>query len=157
MTLKRAIIAYGTETGNAELAAVEVEAALADRFESEFISLTELELDHLDAETLLVVCCSTYCDGEYSEGADVFADALEDEKPDLSAITYAIFGLGDTTYETYNFASINLRNLLDSLGATRIGEHGMHDASGAEFVDTAAQHWVATLIPALEELEANAA
>lgn len=151
-TPTRAIIAYGTETGNAELAAVEVEAALSPFLDSEFVSLTELELDQLTDDTLLVVCCSTYGDGEYSDGADVFAETLNSERPDFSGLSYAIFGLGDTTYETYNFASINLSNLLQERGATRVGEHGMHDASSADFVDSAAQEWAATLVPVVREL-----
>lgn len=147
-----AIIAYGTETGNAELAAVEIEAALSGLISSEFVSLTELELDQLREDTLLVVCCSTYGDGEYSDGADVFAEALLAVRPDFSTVHYAIFGLGDTTYETFNFASIKLSKLLQELGATRIGEHGMHDASSADYVDSAAQAWAAELTPFVREL-----
>lgn len=152
VTPNHAIIAYGTETGNAELAAVEIEAALSDLISCEFVSLTELELSQLRNDTLLVVCCSTYGDGEYSDGADVFAEALNVTRPDLSMIKYAIFGLGDTTYETFNFASLNLSKLLQSLGATRVGEHGMHDASSADYVDSAAQSWAAELTPFLREL-----
>ena len=69
-------------------------------------------------------------------------DVLEQKKPDLSNLTFAIFGLGDTGYEeTYNMGSELMMAALKSCGAKQIGERGLHDASGDEDVDDAIEVW----------------
>ena len=60
-----------------------------------------------------------------------FVDKLRATEPDLSALRFAIFGLGDTVYEeTFANGSIVLMEALIRAKATVIGERGIHDASG---------------------------
>ena len=132
-------IFYGTESGNAELAADDVAAALDG---SVVVSdLAEVQVADLNLDNLHLIICSTYGDGELPASAQPFHDALTNERPDLSGLRYAIFGLGDSGYDTYNHGSETLDSLLQELGATRLGEFGRHDASGADSPGDAAAAW----------------
>src|SRR5262249_14449991 len=77
-----------------------------------------------------LICDSTYGQGDVPDNAQkLFAD-LEATKPDLSSLAYGVIALGDRTYaQTFCFGGKRFDALLQSLGARRIGEVMIHDAS----------------------------
>lgn len=124
---------YGTETGNAEMLCEDIADHLDGSHDVETTNLEDQAPDALTPDRFYIVVCSTYGEGELPQSAIPFADALKAEKPDLSGLRFAVFGLGDTTYdETYNNGSVVLMEALVDAGAKVVGPRGLHDASGLE-------------------------
>ena len=89
-----------------------------------------------------MVVCSTYGEGELPTGAEPFAEALDDEKPDLTGLRFAVFGLGDSVYdETFNRGGEIMAEKLTELGASQVGEHGRHDMSSKVPAKVQAKEW----------------
>ncbi|MGM1029360.1 MAG: cytochrome P450 [Actinomycetota bacterium] len=135
-------VLYGTESGGAELVADELRRALADRAEVDMRDLADVAPADLDASRLHLVVCSTYGDGEVPKAARAFHRSLVEERPDLAAIRYAVFGMGDRSYtKTYSRGSELIDEAMAACGAARVGEYGRHDAGGPVPATEAAREW----------------
>ncbi|MEC4768986.1 cytochrome P450 [Halomonas sp. CUBES01] len=135
-------ILFGTESGNAELVAEELEYSLDGRCAVSVADLADTDPPSLDPERFYLIVCSTYGDGEVPSGARGFYEALRDDAPDLAGIRFASLGLGDSSYaKTYSRGSERLTEALIACGATQIGEYGRHDASGALAASDVALDW----------------
>ena len=142
MQLKITIL-VGTMTGTAQLCAQEMELALDDG-ETEVRTLL---MDGLDGSVfardgVFLICTSTYGQGDVPDNARALYEDLKAKRPDLSRVRYGVFGLGDRTYaETFNFGGKRFDELLAELGAQRIGERHMHDASSGVLPEETALEW----------------
>jgi len=136
-------ILVGTMTGTAQLCAQEMELALDDG-ETE---VTTLMMDGLDSSvfsgnSVFLICTSTYGQGDVPDNAKALYEHLQSARPDLSRVRYGVFGLGDRTYaETFNFGGKRFDEILTELGARRIGERHMHDASSGILPEETALEW----------------
>jgi MioC protein len=140
-------ILVGTMTGTAQLCAQEMELALDDGD----TRVATLMMDGLDAsvferqdtrEGAFLICTSTYGQGDVPDNARALYEDLKAKRPDLSHVRYGVFGLGDRTYaETFNFGGKRFDELLSELGAQRIGERHMHDASSGVLPEETALEW----------------
>jgi MioC protein len=136
-------ILVGTMTGTAQLCAQEMELALDD----DDVKVQTLLMDTLDStvfsrEGVFLVCTSTYGQGDVPDNARALYEDLKAKRPDLSRVRYGVFGLGDRTYaETFNFGGKKFDELLSELGAQRIGERHMHDASSGILPEETALEW----------------
>jgi len=136
-------ILVGTMTGTAQLCAQEMELALDDGE----TRVATLMMDGLDStvfsrEGVFLVCTSTYGQGDVPDNARALYEDLKAKRPDLSHVRYGVFGLGDRTYaETFNFGGKRFDELLTELGARRIGERHMHDASSGVLPEETALEW----------------
>lgn len=137
--MNTATILFGTETGNAEMVADEISTALGGfDFEGEVHSMEDYPVESLRGQQTVILITSTYGEGDLPDTAIPFFDALKNVKPDLSSTRFAAFGLGDSSYDTYNNGIATLVAAVIDLGATQIGETGRHDAgSGLDPCDTA--------------------
>ena len=136
-------ILVGTMTGTAQLCAQEMELALDDG-ETQVATLMMDELDSsvFSREGVFLVCTSTYGQGDVPDNARALYEDLKAKRPDLSQVRYGVFGLGDRTYaETFNFGGKRFDELLTELGAERIGERHMHDASSGVLPEETALEW----------------
>jgi MioC protein len=124
---------FGTESGNAELVADDVAAELERRgYVAKVHSMDDVDVTWLADAGGAIIITSTYGDGELPMTAVALHRALLRDRPDLSGLQFAAFGLGDSTYDTYNNGVEQLGDLLSELGATRVGEIGRHDAAGID-------------------------
>ena len=136
-------ILVGTMTGTAQLCAQEMELALDDG-ETEVATLM---MDGLDSgvfgrDGVFLICTSTYGQGDVPDNARALYEHLKNARPDLSRVRYGVFGLGDRTYaETFNFGGKRFDEILTELGARRIGERHMHDASSGILPEETALAW----------------
>jgi len=136
-------ILVGTMTGTAQLCAQEMELALDD----DDVKVQTILMDGLDAavfdrEGVFLVCTSTYGQGDVPDNARALYEDLKSKRPDLSRVRYGVFGLGDRTYaETFNFGGKKFDELLSQLGAERIAERHMHDASSGVLPEETALEW----------------
>jgi len=134
---------YGTETGNAELLCDDIEAEIGSDHECAIESLTDISHADLNADIFYIFVVSTYGNGDLPSGASKFFDELTEDKPDLSRVTFAIFGLGDMVFD-YTFAqgSEKLAVLLKECKAKMVGERGIHDASSIDMPEDIGIPWV---------------
>lgn len=140
------LILYGTESGNAETVADDFVDEFSGQVEISSLDMTDATLDDLTPETFYIVVCSTHGDGGLPASAVPFAELLDEEQPDLSGVRYAMFGLGDSSYETYSRGSERIDERLAALGATRVGEYGRHDAGDGSLPNEAALEWARGLL-----------
>jgi len=136
-------ILVGTMTGTAQLCAQEMELALDDG-ETEVATLMMDGLDSsvFDRDGVFLICTSTYGQGDVPDNARALYEDLKSARPDLSRVRYGVFGLGDRTYaETFNFGGKRFDEILTDLGAKRIGERHMHDASSGILPEETALEW----------------
>ena len=136
------VVLYGSELGTAELAADGVTEVLAKVGEVSAYSMADFDIADLDSATFYVLVCSTYGSGEFPTEAEPFFDALDLHRPDLGGLRFAVFGLGDSVYETtYNRAGELAAEKFSALGAIQHGEHGRHDGSEAVPAQDMARDW----------------
>jgi MioC protein len=137
-------ILVGTMTGTAQLVAQEVELRLDD---GETRVRTVL-MDGLDAKVfapggLFLICTSTYGQGDVPDNARALHESLQALRPDLGNVRYGVIALGDRTYaETFCFGGKRFDKLLAELGARRIGEPMLHDASAGTMPEEVAAEWI---------------
>jgi len=146
MAIKVTIL-VGTMTGTAQLCAQEMELALDDGE----TTVETILMEKADASIFLgerarsgvfLVCTSTYGQGDVPDNARALYEQLKKERPSLSQVRYGVFGLGDRTYaETFNFGGKRFDEILAELGAERIGERHMHDASSGILPEETALEW----------------
>lgn len=147
---------YGTESGNAEMVGDEIVGTLAGAgIDARLSELPDLTAEVVADARLAVVITSTYGEGGLPATTEPFYETLAAQRPDLSGLRFAAFGLGDSSYENYNNAIRTVASLLTELGATQIGTTGKHDATTGLDPVQAAQDWanneaLPILIPAAE-------
>jgi len=136
-------ILVGTMTGTAQLCAQEMELALDDgETQVETLLMDSLDSTVFAREGVFLVCTSTYGQGDVPDNARAFYEDLQKKRPDLSKVRYGVFGLGDRTYaETFNYGGKRFDDILGQLGAERIGERHMHDASSGILPEETALEW----------------
>jgi len=153
------IILVGTMTGTADLVAEEVR----DRLEEEGHAVEIVPMDGLDAAVfarpgIFLICSSTYGQGDVPDNAQGLFAALERDRPDLSSRRFGVIALGDRTYTaTFCHGGKRFDELLRSLGATRIGEVLIHDASAGTIPEEVAVEWAAAWIAQFPDARDEAA
>ncbi len=96
------VVAYGTDMGNAEDAAMSfAEATTAAGIPAEAVELNQVELDHLSATTHFIAVTSTFGDGEFPDTATLFWEAISASTERLEHMSFAVLALGDTSYELF--------------------------------------------------------
>ncbi|MGV0680496.1 flavodoxin domain-containing protein [Mycolicibacterium fortuitum] len=137
-------VLFGTESGNSEMVAEDICKSLEQTgIQSECLGMEDYHVGRLLEERTVVIITSTYGEGDLPETAEPFFNALTSSKPDLSAVQFAAFGLGDSSYDTYNRGIRKLTAAFADLGATQLGETGFHDADSGLDPTQVALEWLA--------------
>ena len=148
-------ILVGTMTGTAQLCAQEMELALGDDdTEVETVLMDGLDASVFSGNSVFLICTSTYGQGDVPDNARALYEQLKSARPNLSHVRYGVFGLGDRTYaETFNFGGKRFDELLGELGAERIGERHMHDASSGILPEETALEWCQAWLAKVKETQ----
>ncbi len=135
----RLTILYASQTGNARGVAERLADGAAERgLQARLVSAEDYRPRELLKEQLLYVVISTQGEGEPPESAfELFRYLNVGKTPDLSGLQYAIFGLGDSSYEFFCQAAKDLDERFAALGATAVAERVDADVD----YDNAAQSW----------------
>jgi MioC protein len=141
------VILFGTESGNAEMVAEDLVDELDDAYAED---MTDFDVSTLNTSDFYVIVCSTHGEGELPSSARPFFESLQAESPDLSGVHYAVFGLGNSSYEHYSHGSERIDEELTRLGATRVGEYGRHDAVDGSLPNDGAIEWAHNLTESIE-------
>lgn len=137
-------ILVGTMTGTAEIVAEEVQAALAAAGHTASIApMDALDPGVFDRGSAFLICTSTYGNGDVPDNAQSFYNAIEGNRPTLAHVSFGVIALGDRTYKgTYCEGGLKFGRLLSELGARRVGEPMLHDASAGTLPEEIAAEWV---------------
>jgi MioC protein len=136
-------ILVGTMTNTAQLVAQEIELTVGD----DDTVVRVIEMDGLDAGALkagglYLICSSTYGQGDVPDNARNFYESLLAARPSLEGAHYGVIALGDRTYlQTFCFGGKKFDAIFGELGAQRIGEVCLHDASAGTLPEEVCVEW----------------
>jgi len=136
-------ILVGTMTGTAQLVAQEIELTLDDGDTLvQTRAMDGLEANVFSGGRLFLICSSTYGQGDVPDNAKNLYESLRSVRPDLSGVQYGVVALGDRTYaETFCNGGRRFDAILSELGARRIGDILLHDASAGTMPEELAAAW----------------
>jgi MioC protein len=139
----KVVVLIGTMTGTAEMTAQAVELDCGNLAAFDLRLMDDAAPSVFDEDALFLICTSTYGQGDVPDNAQALYNALAERRPDLSHVRYGVIALGDRTYaQTFAFGGRKFDALLTELGAQRIGEPFIHDASSGTLPELEASTWV---------------
>lgn len=136
------VVLFGTESGTAEFVAMDVAKQLKKQGKTAVSDLGEYQVSDLTPDNFYFVICSTYGEGDPPATVRPFLKEIDDQKPDLTGLRFAVFGMGDSSYKaSYSRGSEVVANKFIEYGAARVGPYGRHDASGVDDATDLALEW----------------
>ncbi|XP_058078340.1 NADPH-dependent diflavin oxidoreductase 1-like isoform X2 [Magnolia sinica] len=145
----RLLILYASQTGNALDAAERVGREAERRgCHASVLSMDEFDSSRLPYEDTIIFVVSTTGQGDTPETMKVFWRFLLQRNLSrqwLEGVHYAVFGLGDSGYQKYNFAAKKLDKRLVDLGASPIIERGLGDDQHPSGYEGALDPWLSSL------------
>lgn len=115
------LIVYGTETGNAKKVASQIQATFKQhKIQAKSVDVAQFDLAKLQKETLVLFVVSTQGEGEFPQNAVGFYESLKAFEGNLDKISFAVFGLGDSSYPLFCNAGVLLDEVLADKGAKRL-------------------------------------
>merc|ERR1719158_1554278 len=137
-TGRRLVVFYGSQTGTAEEfagrlakegARYGLKGLVADPEEEDMEDLQKLgELEDENGPCLAVFMLATYGEGDPTDNAVEFNDKLTSEDGlELDGMRFAVFGLGNKTYEHFNAMGKLADKRLEELGGKRVYTLGVGD------------------------------
>lgn len=115
-------IIYGSQTGNAETCAYDAgDAAKALGFSPVIMDMNDVVLANLAQVERLLVCTSTYGEGEMPDNAtSLWEEISASDAPSFSNTKFSVLALGDTSYDDFCLSGQQWDERLEQLGATRV-------------------------------------
>ena len=111
-------------------------------------------LDELENIKNLVICSSTYGQGDVPDGSQSFYDFLSNSKSNLAHLRYGVFALGDMTYaETFCFGGKKFDQALSQLNAQKVIDTFCHNASDGSLPEEHAPDWAKDFLKNISEIK----
>ncbi|KAK2659504.1 hypothetical protein Ddye_006037 [Dipteronia dyeriana] len=150
------LILYASQTGNA-LDAAERMGREAERRGCPVVvrSMDDYDAKSLPREDIVIFVVSTTGQGDTPDSMKVFWRFLLQKnlsKHWLKGVHYAVFGLGDSGYQKFNFVAKKLDNRLLNLGATAVIERGLGDDQHPSGYEGALDPWLRSLWGSLYQI-----
>ncbi|GAB2299961.1 multidrug-resistance type transporter [Dionaea muscipula] len=143
------LILYATQTGNAMDAAERI-AREAERrgCTVSLLSIDQFDPSLLSKESTVIFVVSTAGQGDTPDSMKGFWRFLLRRNISshwLEGVQYAVFGLGDSGYQKYNFVAKKLDKRLADVGGTPIIERGLGDDQHPSGYEGALDPWISSL------------
>lgn len=137
-----------SQTGNARRVAEQLrDDLLAAKLNVNLVNAGDYKFKQIAQEKLLVVIASTQGEGEPPEEAVALHKFLMSKKaPKMDGTAFAVFGLGDTSYEFFSQAGKDFDSKLSELGGERLLERVDADVEYA----AAAEQWRKKIVDILK-------
>ncbi|NVK21417.1 MAG: assimilatory sulfite reductase (NADPH) flavoprotein subunit [Kangiellaceae bacterium] len=147
----RVLVLYASQTGNAESVASNLHDCLvAEGVSSSLSSTLDIKLKALKDYTSIIVIASTHGEGEPPDDAIDFYEAIHSKKaPNLVGVSYAVLGLGDSSYEYYCQTAKDFDAVFKALGAQSIIERKDCDID----YESAAKQWISDVTQKISNQE----
>jgi sulfite reductase (NADPH) flavoprotein alpha-component len=115
-------ILFGSQGGNARnLAHIIGESLTAHDFEASVLDMGEIDPDEIHKMKRIMIVTSTYGDGEAPDNASEWLSYLKfGEEANLSHLSYAVIGLGDTYYPHFCQCGKDFDEYLSKRGANAL-------------------------------------
>ena len=152
MTQPRSIlILYGSQSGNSEeLAEQAGKACSSHNLNAEVKSMEDVQITDLQSQKRVLVCCSTWGDGEQPDNAeDLWEAANSGAISSLSGLSFSVLALGDTSYDLFCESGKEWDAWFEKMGASRIHPRVDCDVD----YEQPASEWIAAVIPKMAEIE----
>ncbi|GAB5591386.1 NAPDH-dependent diflavin reductase [Umbelopsis nana] len=151
MESRRLLILYGSETGCAQDTAERIgRQARRRHFKARVMAMDEYDRAQLVEEHLVIFVCSTTGQGEEPSNMKRFWKFLlrKNLPPGiLGQMEYTVFGLGDSSYQKFNYPAKKLYKRLSQLGAISIHPRGDGDDQHYLGLDGGLDPWLEELWP----------
>ena len=140
-------ILVGTMTSTADYVAQAIQMDCADLVADIEVQLMDkLDISVFDSaaeeDAVYLICTSTYGQGDVPDNARALYDSLDSQPKFLGHVRYGVIALGDCTYQqTFAFGGKKFDERLQGLGAQRLGEIWIHDASSGTLPETEGTAW----------------
>jgi MioC protein len=140
-------ILVGTMTSTADYVAQAIQMDCTDLVPDIEVQLMDgLDISVFDTaaeeDAVYLICTSTYGQGDVPDNARALYDSLDSQPKFLGHLRYGVIALGDRTYQqTFAFGGKKFDERLQGLGAQRIGEIWIHDASSGTLPETEGTEW----------------
>ncbi|MEJ4045367.1 NADPH-dependent assimilatory sulfite reductase flavoprotein subunit [Erwinia sp. SLM-02] len=141
-------ILSASQTGNARRLSEQLrDDLIAAKLNVNLVNAGDYKFKQIAQEKLLVVVTSTQGEGEPpEEGVALHKFLMSKKAPKMDASAFAVFGLGDTSYEFFSQAGKDFDNRLAELGAARLLDRVDADVEYA----AAAEAWRKQLVEILQ-------
>jgi len=152
MTVARSIlILYGSQSGNSEEVAIQTgKAALKHDLQPTVRAMDEISVSDIPKQTRVLVCCSTWGDGEQPDNAEDLWEAANSEAVEsLDGLHFSVLALGDSSYDLFCESGKEWDKWFESKGATRIHDRVDCDVDFEE----PAQTWSEAVLLKMAQLE----
>ena len=121
---RKITVLSASQTGNARRVAEQLLVQLQEAsLDAQLVAAGDYKAKNIASEDILLIVASTQGEGEPAEEAVSLHKFLHGKKaPQLAQLSYAVLGLGDTSYPNYCQAGKDFDAALEKLGATRLAE-----------------------------------
>ena len=152
---RRVLVLSASQTGNARGVAESLHAKLKNAgVEAVLSSAGDFKSKTLPDEDIVLLVTSTQGEGGPPEEAlPLYKFVFGKKAPDLGKLTFAVLGLGDSSYPNFCQAGKDFDAKFAELGARRLNDLGICDL---EF-QSAADAWIEAVVPQVAELAAQTA
>lgn len=153
-------ILVGTMTSTADYVAQAIQMDCADLVDEVEVQLMDgLDISVFSEDALYLICTSTYGSGDVPDNARALYESLDTHPQYLGQVKYGVIALGDRTYvQTFAFGGKLFDERLQGLGAQRIGDVFIHDASAGTLPEELGVAWCREWLPeALAAMQKSAA
>lgn len=157
---KNIVILYGSQTGNSQDLAERIWRKLKySDLNPKLSSFDKFDLSKLADPNLLLICvCSTTGQGDYPDNMAFFWRSIMRKgipSDFLNQLDFCVVGLGDSSYEKYNFTSKKLHKRLIQLGGKSIIDLCLCDEQQRDGIEGSYSKWIQNLFQHLK-ISANA-
>ena len=116
------LILYGSQSGNSEDVAIQTgNAAVKHNLKPIVRAMDEISINELLSQTRVLICCSTWGDGEQPDNAeDLWEEANSSNVESLNGLYFSVLALGDSSYDLFCESGKEWDNWLESKGAVRV-------------------------------------
>ena len=150
MTENEIIIAFGTETGNAEMLAEDAANAASDfNLEGRVCDMEDLSVDDLSSASRVMIICSTWGEGDQPYNAqDLYDDVCDSSDDSMNGVSFAVLALGDTAFDLFCESGKEWDRILEEKGGTRVHERIDCDTDYEDFAD----EWISEALAKLQSV-----
>ena len=152
---RKITVLSASQTGNARRVAEQLLVQLQEAsLDAQLVAAGDYKAKNIASEDILLIVASTQGEGEPAEEAVSLHKFLHGKKaPQLAQLSYAVLGLGDTSYPNFCQAGKDFDAALEKLGATRLAERVDCDLD----FQAASEAWRTQMVGVVQQLAAASA
>jgi flavodoxin I len=137
------MVLYGSLTGNTQMAAMWLAEVLGG---VEVFSMDEISINNLSKDGLIICGVSTWGEGDYNPATEDWITKLNGENWNLAGYKFALFGMGDVSYENFCGAIDKLAEVIKKLGGEVVGKIHKIDGFMDEEKEAELKKWAEEII-----------